>query len=77
MEPRIARRGLFKTAGALAAGLAGLKSAPEIRHAQQESLASGGWCAPSSLVYDIGSPDMEAFMELPELVVVRGGLRFS
>lgn len=102
---RVGRRGLFKVAGALIAGLAGLKSIPQAQCAQVDirdeairrlalgldipseiltaqggmnhwSSWAGGWCAPSSTYCDISPPGVEAFLALPEPVVVRGGVRF-
>lgn len=40
-------------------------------------VAAGGWCAPSEVVYDyLGIPNAADLIDLPELGIRRGGIRF-
>lgn len=41
-------------------------------------IAAGGWCAPSETIYDLVAPEtLDGIVNLPEVGVSRGGIRFT
>jgi hypothetical protein len=56
-----------------------LEYAADQRRLPQESLvAAGGWCAPSETLYDLVELEAaDALIDVPEINVARGGIRFT
>jgi hypothetical protein len=53
-------------------------AANQARLPEGSLVAAGGWCAPSETLYDLAEVEAaDALLDLPEINVVRGGIRFT